>query len=84
MTPQEVIELVEQCGLNIEGIKNIECESVIISALEKQIPKKVIKEEYGACKCPACNDLEVKDYTTGVKFRHCHYCGQALDWSDTE
>ena len=44
MKPQEAKELVEQCGLNIEGIKRIECESVIISALEKQIPKKPIKQ----------------------------------------
>ncbi len=55
-----------------------------IKALEKQIPKKPIKETYGACKCPVCNDLEVKDYTTGVKFKHCRFCGQALDWGDTE
>lgn len=75
MKPQEAKELVKQCGLNIEGIKNIECESVIISALEKQIPKKVTfhKSHY---RCPSCNDLIM-----GGSF--CRYCGQALDWCDT-
>ena len=42
MTPKEALELVEQCGLNIEGNKHAECEEIVISALEKQIPKKPI------------------------------------------
>lgn len=90
MTPQEAIELVEQCGLNIEGIKNIECESLIISALEKQIPKKPIKKNpvcYAKTKagqeyytfdyfCPRCNEqIQIFEH-------HCE-CGQVLDWSDT-
>ena len=83
MTPQEAIELVEQCGLNIEGIKNIECESLIISALEKQIPKKVnisLKGTTGwntKCHCPNC-----RAFISNGKY--CYECGQALDWSDTE
>ena len=44
MTPKEALELVEQCGLNIEGNKHAECEEIVISALEKQIPKKPIKQ----------------------------------------
>ncbi len=44
MTPQEALELVKQCGLNIEGIKYAECEKVVLTALEKQIPKKLRKE----------------------------------------
>ena len=81
MTPQEAIELVEQCGLNIEGIKNIECESVIISALEKQIPKKPvipfdsIRQEY---ECPVCPHKVDKTQL------YCGKCGQALDWGDSE
>lgn len=64
--------------------KNIETYSVAISALEKQIPKKAIDKTceydgyYGLCPC--CNKAisEYKD------FARCWYCGQALDWSDTE
>ena len=85
MTPQEAIELVEQCGLNVEGIKNIECESIIIPALEKQIPKKPKIHGYRdgreinttSYTCPVCNKHIGRD-------EYCKHCGQALDWSDTE
>jgi hypothetical protein len=89
MTPKEAIELVEQCGLNIEGIKNIECESLIISALEKQIPKKVeLYTNDGNFKwknypCPCCREmLGLNVNKRYIKF--CPNCGQALDWGDSE
>lgn len=65
----------------------------VLNALEKQIPKKPIgiydeniyhiddddynyePARFGSC--PACNQ-EVQD---GMLF--CSFCGQALDWSDT-
>ena len=81
MKPQEAKELVEQCGLNIEGIKNIECESVIISSLEKQIPKKAkyIDGDYDMPLCPNCGlSVEGND-----EDNYCSVCGQALDWSDS-
>lgn len=81
MTPQEAIKLVEQCGLNIEGVKNIECESLIISALEKQIPKKPVNVTHfvnsTSGNCPVCNGRL-------LNVNYCQRCGQALDWSDTE
>ena len=81
MTPQEAIELVEQCGLNIEGIKNIECESIIVYALEKQIPKKpkYIDGDYDLPLCPSCGLSVDED-----RDMYCSICGQKLDWSDTE
>lgn len=64
-----------------------------IAALEKQIPKKSViaamdgfKPEYAATLlCPTCSKQIVnvwnkKDY----KPKYCHYCGQALDWSEQE
>lgn len=85
MTPQEALELVEQCGLNIEGVKNIECESLIISALEKQMPKKPNIHGYREGRevntisytCPICNKHIGRE-------NFCKHCGQALDWSDIE
>lgn len=75
MTPTEAIEKVKECGLNMEGQIYAECESVILSALEKQIPKKVMSynnfERH--CECGAI----VKSH---CKF--CYECGQALDWSE--
>lgn len=58
-----------------------------IEALEKQIPKK-FEVWNGNCCCPACNKL----FGTYTQFKtlihwempYCKYCGQALDWSDTE
>ena len=80
MTPQEAIELVEQCGLNIEGIKNIECENLIVSALEKQIPKKPYKPFATLNNIFAC----ICNHAVSKGDKYCTICGQALDWSDTE
>ena len=48
-----------------------------IQALEKQIPKKVIKWANGTEHCPAC-DCDNSCVGYGV----CIDCGQKLDWSD--
>ena len=50
-----------------------------IHALEKQIPKKPLKDklrEEGYCGCPICKHLvdSVSNY--------CEHCGQALDWTE--
>ena len=57
------------------------------SALEKQIPKKPIKDEYGFLHCPYCDDDDdslMHDSNFSDRYNYCCYCGQALDWSDTE
>lgn len=55
------------------------------TALEKQIPKKVIPQPYfygQELHCPSC------DYLIGWEYErdkgYCRKCGQALDWSDAE
>ncbi len=56
-----------------------------IELLEKQIPKKV-KGDYHSCphyRCPNCNS-SVKMYERDNTYPHCAFCGQALDWSETE
>ena len=51
-----------------------------ISALEKQIPKKVVKHNGSELyHCPNCDT-----YFLGNGFKHCTDCGQALDWGDKE
>lgn len=54
-----------------------------IEALEKQVKKKpVLDTTFPSMvkwwRCPVCrhNNIETND-------GFCHYCGQALDWSDT-
>ena len=65
-----------------------------MQALEKQIPKKPIKankaieidgqlfmnDDNEYWKCPICT---LYDVPLRVNQRYCHYCGQALDWSDS-
>ena len=60
-------------------------------ALEKQIPKKITHEAtlQRCATCPTCKNVldEFIELIPGqpkirVTFTHCHFCGQALDWSD--
>ena len=82
MTPQEAKKLVKTCGLNIEGKKYVECESVILSALEKQIPKNPYLLNYGGYEVENWNCPN--GHIVGMRDTFCKHCGQALDWSDTE
>ena len=48
--------------------------------VEKATPKKVVKwlnDRSMAC-CPQCGAAEYAEKNP----KHCHYCGQAIDWSD--
>ena len=65
---------------NIDDCKrNIEILAMSNNALEKQIPKKVIKLANGTEHCPTC-DCDNSCIGYGV----CIDCGQKLDWSDTD
>ena len=61
-----------------------------ISALEKQIPKKPTYEEignvYGALKrtCAKCGDVCLISENAKPFEHYCRYCGQKIDWSDSE
>ncbi len=50
--------------------------NMAIEALEKQIPKKPTKTR-SEIVCPTCKTLVGSS-------PYCRYCGQAIDWSDTE
>lgn len=90
MTPQEAIEFIKNeihidvrfCS-NAKIDKTIEACNLAISALEKQIPKKPtikksVKVNAFTLRCPNCEAVLQADSPC------CRYCGQALDWSDTE
>ena len=51
--------------------------SVAVKALEKQIPKKAIKD--GLPACPNCKTIFIFR-TNETKGQHCKYCGQAIEW----
>lgn len=94
MKPQEVINIIEDVTWNDNGRhygKINTAREMAIEALEKQTPKKAVlvsmdgfKPEYASTLfCPTCSKQIVnvwnkKDY----KPKYCHYCGQALDWSE--
>lgn len=55
---------------------------------EDEETKDIYNEDYSinenVCKCPNCHKRSIYDFEYGVRFNHCHECGQALDWSDEE
>jgi flavoprotein len=103
ITSKAVIKAVEQIDDAIlneivamarsEGIDDIYLldKKNIISALSKQIPKKVEKIKSGFKSfnyvCPECAYRQISqiegEWIAGQHYNYCSNCGQALDWSDT-
>ena len=91
MTNEEAIKMLKQWNEDLlpyeDEKEGIECHNIAISALEKQIPKKVnisLKGTTGwntKCHCPNCHSMVSHG-------KYCANCGQALDFnvngSDTE
>ncbi len=73
-------------------LQDIEALKVGISALEKQVPKKVKREfrtiggaitSFETDVCPSCGmDFYIDDLGQTMYCDFCPNCGQALDWSD--
>ena len=93
MTPNEALYWCEQFTDNVI-MADPQREKMVLAlqamreckkALEKQIPKKP-KGDYHSVphyRCPSCNSA-VKVFEDAHEYHWCLYCGQALDWSDTE
>ena len=87
----EIQKIATENGFDTKVVLN---EKAIVSALEKQMPKKptphkgeIDKIRIGngswgkgttIYKCPNCEEFISRTS------KHCNQCGQALDWSDTE
>lgn len=94
MTYQEANALVDDFsfvykGKSIPKEALIECREVIHKALEKQISKKLLKQECDFFDfnlvCPECKNRIVNVWSKReYKPNYCHYCGQALDWSEND
>lgn len=80
MTPDEAIEIITNAiqtdNMTAEQDKAL---AIVQKAVEKQIPKKTLKNYGGGYRCPNCQMKHFNQDWVGVK--HCD-CGQALDWSD--
>lgn len=72
-------DLAENAYLNMCSTEEMK---IVIEALDKQIPKKIIRKSKKASlediKCPNCQrEIDAMNIVN-----YCTYCGQALDWSD--
>ena len=78
----EIQKIATEYGIDTKIIIN---EKAIVSALEKQIPKR-FELWNGQCSCPNCNKLfgSYSQLKTLIHWEmpYCKFCGQALDWSD--
>ena len=96
MTYEEAIKQINSLILNSESFskesddiweQDIEALNIAKAALEKQIPKKYEIWNGQDC-CPNCKALfgsdETRKHLISWKMDYCKYCGQAIDWSDTE
>lgn len=88
MSPKEALKKLDETVIG-----NLELKIALTRAVEKQIPKKVAHEAtlYKCCTCPTCKNAidEFIEFVPNqprirVETLYCKYCGQALDWSDTE
>lgn len=72
----------EEYGVNQTGIFEVDA---AIEALGKQIPERAIGDLNSVphYRCPVCRS-GIKTYENSTVYPYCHYCGQALDWSDAE
>lgn len=79
MKPQEALNLLNDTEFAEKHQGKEEYTDMLLmckAALEKQIPKKPVKTK-SEIVCPTCRTLVGSN-------PYCKYCGQALDWSDTE
>lgn len=67
-----------------------EATSMAAKVLEKEIPKVPthVETRSSCCTCPSCRNVidEFGEFVKGQKIRichnRCHFCGQAIDWSE--
>lgn len=86
MTNQEAIDLI---NLTLQEhyivLELQDALSVAIKAMEKQIPKRVIREKWAITKCPCCGgnlgDYLEDGYTEEWDHLKVCDCGQQLDWN---
>ena len=72
------------CGEKIPYTEEEKCEAydIAISAIEKQIPKKPIRNSSGDLACLCGLIIQMKSKRKCLYF--CHNCGQAIKWGDDD
>lgn len=82
MTNEEAINTIKTAIAEVEWYYPMDYAiafEIAISALEKQIPKKLDLDD--GVYCPCCLHEFKANYDTTS---YCPNCGQAIDWSDTK
>lgn len=54
----------------------------LCDSLNKQMPKKIIKDEYGRIRCPHGHNIPLENKNSRMPY--CPFCGQKLNWTDIE
>lgn len=77
-----VLNLAENAYLNMCTTEEMK---LVISAIEKQIPKIAEHEDgvWSICPCcggSVCNDTE---HAVNREVSYCEHCGQAIDWENS-
>lgn len=84
MTREEEMQglknLFSEYELDLPNTNSLEILQMAIEALEKQIPKKPIYR-HGNYDCPVCGKPAIA--VSARKKEYCDFCGQALDWSES-
>ena len=84
MTESDAINFLKNNEEKLTSSRYVRIKQLSISALEKQIPKKLINtRQYVSGCCPNCKKY-ISDWLEYDKFMCCPYCGQRIDWSDKE
>jgi hypothetical protein len=87
MTIEEAInELVDYVAENDKLTISFETVTMARKAMEKQMskkPKEVEKKYWNDYVCPKCEKL-LGNTIEVYQEKCCHYCGQALNWSEVE
>lgn len=80
----ELAPKINGCGMTEWWKEQIEVWKTAISALEKQIPKKLRVDDEGWLCCPKCDETFKLHNQYHEKNRYCGNCGQKICWGDSE
>ncbi len=76
---QEAVQKIRDMYIDTNESEKCKALKTAISALEKQIPKKVVDDtEFGMC--PYCHNEFNSELMNEYNVKYCLHCGQALDW----
>ena len=80
----ELAPEINGCEMTEWWKEQIEVWKTAISALEKQIPKKLRADDEGWLCCPKCDETFKLHNQYHEKNRYCGNCGQKICWGDSE